>query len=63
MTLEGHNLVQSRSNYPVLDATKDVIERCNQWEHVNSVTRDFILTSLTPELYEKFQNFQYASDM
>jgi hypothetical protein len=32
-------------------------------DYVNSTVRDYILTSVTLELYGKLELFQYASDM
>lgn len=56
-------LMQTHPTYPTLDATDDVVKKYYQWEHVNDVARTFILTSLTLELYEKLQDFPYASDV
>lgn len=55
--------MQTHPNYPTLDAIDNVLKKYYQWEQVNDVTRTFILTSLTLELYEKLQDFPYASDV
>jgi GTP cyclohydrolase III len=62
LRLEGYNLVQTHPDYPALKATNDVINY-NRWTHVNEMSKENILTSLTPELYTKLQEFDFASNM
>lgn len=42
MTLEGHILMQTHLDYPVLDATDYIVKKYNQWEHINDVARVYL---------------------
>jgi hypothetical protein len=60
---EGHDLVQTHPEYPALKTTDEEVNNYNRWSHVNEVSKDNILTSLTPELYTELQDFDLASNM
>jgi hypothetical protein len=63
LRLEGHDLVQTHPNYPTLKTTDEDVINYNRWSRDNKVSKENILTSLTPELYTNLQNFDLASYM
>lgn len=62
---EGHNNVVSQPclEFPALDATQEVIQRYDRWNHFNELARTFILTSLSDDLQHEMQDLSLASDM
>jgi GTP cyclohydrolase III len=63
MALEGYNLLQTYPVYHALKVTNVEVNKYNMWSHNNKFAREFMLTSLASELYEKLQNFKVASNM